>query len=481
MIIKFAITGLVLKFEIESEPKKLVSRVWLRLGRQSTNEANRTNLVTDTMKINNGGQQHCTDIVGYVGSTHSDLQTPVQFAMSYSLVQDEPKMEYLRGAALPTINDFPILNQAEAKKRFQATFEKDCGADDICQSQLFLTPTLKDKSFNELGRTANGDFYELELGSLNGSELVLEVDVANRLEPAYEAVLDVFFPAAVSYIGLGEDTKLNAPELKNDTWLSLNLGNPLKGVVNGKPHSTKVQLRFAPKKNMEEKLITFFLSANTSSVQEFDSSTFVHLVIVRRAEIRVVGGGFPEQLHYGDRVLGQSAMSELTEIGPQIVQKFVVINSGPSLVNVLTVNIHWPFQVENGKPQGKWLLYLTDHPLVKNGGGVCTLPAEHSANPLNLTAGHEGITARSAPLTSPSSELIDNDFSELYSLQNSLYDSLKSGLSLHPDRPTSEQRQRREVEKIIRPRIVKSPNGEKELKTVTFDCDRGTAKCIHIK
>jgi len=124
---------------------------------------------------------------------------------------------------------------------------------------------------------------------------------------------------------------------------------------------------------------------------------------------------------------------------------------------------------------------LTDHPLVKNGGGVCTLPAEHSANPLNLTAGHEGITARSAPLTSPAGEFLDNDFSELYSLQNSLYDSLKSGLSLHPDRPQSEQRHRREVEKIIRPRLVKSPNGEKELKTVTFDCDRGTAKCIHIK
>jgi hypothetical protein len=401
-------------------------------------------------------------------------------------------MDYVQGATLPNINDFPILNQAEAKKRFQATFEKDCGDDDTCQSQLFLTPTLKDKGLRELGRTANGDFYELELGSLNGSELVLEVDVANRLEPAYEAIMEVFFPAAVSYIGLGEDTKLNAPELKNDTWLSLNLGNPLKGVVNGKPHSTKVQLRFAPRKNMEEKLITFFISANTSSVQEYDSSTFVHLVIVRRAEIRVVGGGFPDQLHYGERVMGQSAMSELTEIGPQIVQKFVVINSGPSLVNVLTVNIHWPFQVENGKQQGKWLLYLTDHPIVKNGGGVCTLPSEHSANPLNLTAGHEGITARHAPLLS--SNVIDNDFSELYSLQNSLYDSLKAGPANFPDPaspaglsnmmsgdPFQSQRQRREVEKIIRPRIVKSPNGEKELKTVTFDCDRGTAKCIHIR
>ena len=431
--------------------------------------------MTDTIRINHGGTQHCTDIVGYVGSSHSDLQTPVQFAMSFSLVQDEPEMEYRSGASLPNINDFPILNQAEAKKRFQATFEKDCGVDDVCQSQIFLTPMLKDKSLKELGRTITGDFYELELGSLNGSELVLEVEVANRMEPAYEAVLDVFFPAAVSYIGLGEDTKLNAPQLKNDTWLSLNLGNPLKGVVNGKPHSMKVQLRFAPKKNMEEKFISFFLSANTTSVQEFDSSTIVNLVIVRRAEIRVIGGGFPEQLHYGERVLGQSAMTELTEIGPQIIQKFMVVNSGPSLVNVLTVNIDWPFQVENGKQQGKWLLYLTDHPVVKNGGGVCTLPIEHSANPLNLTAGHEGITARSAPLTASSTAF--DDFSELSSIQNTLFGTnLKSGsyLDLQP-------RHRREVEKIIRPQILKSSGSDKELKLVTFDCNRGTAKCVHIK
>lgn len=169
-------------------------------------------------------------------------------------------------------------------------------------------------------------------------------------------------------------------------------------------------------------------------------------------------------------------MTELTEIGPQIIQKFVVINSGPSLVNVLTVNIDWPFQVENGKRQGKWLLYLTDSPVVKNGGGVCTLPMEHAANPLNLTAGHDGIAARSAPLLSTGSAF--DDFSELTSVQNSLFGSLESGVDLFPERG---QRQRREVEKIIRPQVVRSPGSDKELKMVTFDCDRGTAKCIHIK
>ena len=136
------------------------------------------------------------------------------------------------------------------------------------------------------------------------------------------------------------------------------------------------------------------------------------------------------------------------------------------------------------------MLYLTDHPIVKNGGGICTLPIEHSANPLNLTAGHEGITARHAPLVSSGgdfSELsssdisAESDFSELYSMQNSVYDSLKSGLASFPDQLRRDLRHRREVEKIIRPQTVKSANGEKELKTVTFDCDRGTAKCIRIR
>ena len=111
---------------------------------------------------------------------------------------------------------------------------------------------------------------------------------------------------------------------------------------------------------------------------------------------------------------------------------------------------------------------------------------------MNLTAGHEGITARHAPIMS-SDVLVDSDVSELYSLQNSLFDSLKSGLTNLPDRSNevrwsgtdsgfeSGQRNRREVEKIIRPVIVKSSSGDKELKTVIFDCDRGTAKCIHIK
>lgn len=39
----------------------------------------------------------------------------------------------------------PILDQTEANKEFDATFQKDCGKDEVCQSQLevFVTTQLK--------------------------------------------------------------------------------------------------------------------------------------------------------------------------------------------------------------------------------------------------------------------------------------------------------------------------------------------------
>ena len=169
-----------------------------------------------------------------------NFQTPVEFALNYSLVQTRPVMDYTAGGNnndLPNINEFPILNQAQAKKKFQATFDRDCGDDDICQADIQLSPKLTDKvkianilstefcvqvfcqqnngplfqDSKELPRTPGGEFYQLQLGSLRNSELVLELGINNPLEPAYESRLDIEFPASVSYIGTGPDSKLNLP------------------------------------------------------------------------------------------------------------------------------------------------------------------------------------------------------------------------------------------------------------------------------
>ena len=66
-------------------------------------------------------------------------------------------------------------------------------------------------SSSSLVSILTGSGSSLQLGSLRNSELVLELGINNTLEPAYESRLDIEFPASVSYIGTGPDSKLNLP------------------------------------------------------------------------------------------------------------------------------------------------------------------------------------------------------------------------------------------------------------------------------
>lgn len=427
-------TSQSLHYLIQAEPQKPLSRMYLRAADQ-IGYASKNSSVEGTVLIaaNVDGHQ-CINLVGYVGSTHLDLQTPVHFQMSYSLVQKEPSMSYNQGESLPSLADFPILNQAEAKRKFQATFEKDCGEDDTCKTSLLIKPSLRDQA-KELGRTPTGEAYELELGSLVGSELLLEVEVINRLEPAYEASLDVYFPPALQYIGTGSvenaTSEVLSTDLKNDTWLSIKLGNPFKS-------STTLKLRFQPQSSISDKLIIFYMTANTTSEMIYDASTFVQLAIVRRAEVKLMGSGQPELLHYGGRVYGENAFEDLGQVGPPLIHKFLVINNGPSELDVLSLHIRWPYQVENGRRHGKWLLYLSEHPTLKNGRGVCYLPEGISANPLNLTS--------KMP---------------------------KGRIRRHVEDPVW-------VEKVVAPRTISRQKG-RDLRVITLDCDRGTAKCVEIR
>ena len=492
--------GLNIKFEIEAEPNKPMSRVWLRLvdyRRYQDDSTTKNNTVSGKISIRPGNVDHCTSVVGYVYSTHTDLQTPVQFSMSYSLDQTEPSMQYSRGAILPSMNDFPILDQSQAKKKFQATFHKDCGDDDICQSGIVITPKLTDKDGTELKRTeVDGDYYQLELGSLARSELVLDLFVNNSMEPAYEAILDVYFPSAVTYKGNGEESEMENWDLKNNTWLQINIGNPLKGNDQG---NIRIQLRFSPKDAIEEKTIVFLMSVNTTSEQVYDTLTFSTLAIVRRAEVKVLGAGNPNLVTYGGiaPILGESALSKLSEIGPQIVQKFVVRNSGPSVVDVLPVEIHWPYQVASNwkDEEGKWLLYLTDHPVLRNGRGICKLPHGLKANPLNLTLGNrDGIVARHAGYNPPEKFVFPklSDKSDLKFYQSDLNMlpkfTEKMDMRSHSDHTSNTNRLKRSLEKVAVPRLVEmnkrgvsnNENSQQTKRVVTLDCDLGTAKCLKI-
>lgn len=73
--------------------------------------------------------------------------------------------------------------------------------------------------------------------------------------------------------------------------------------------------------------------------------------------------------------MGESAIKSLAEIGPRVTHQYEVWNAGPWKASYFNVDIWWPHQVENGKPQGKWLLY-PEAPPVLDGDGQCFLPNE---------------------------------------------------------------------------------------------------------
>jgi len=140
------------------------------------------------------------------------------------------------------------------------------------------------------------------------------------------------------------------------------------------------------------------------------------------------------------------------------VHKFVVINNGPSQLDVLSLYIRWPYQVENGAAeQGKWLLYLSEHPTLKNGRGICYLPEGIRANPLNLTLPERYMSGGG----------IRHDNSGLGSVS-----------SAPPLRRVN--RDAVWVEKVVAPRTIPDSKGGRDLQVVTLDCDRGTARCVEI-
>lgn len=124
----------VVKLAYKIEAETFTGKKYYRVKFQSTADTDRPNIVEKDIVIKSDTirQDYCSQELVFL-KDKSDIQNPVKFRLTYSLVQKEPGYTY-PGDQMPDINKYPILNQEEAQKIFEARFLKDCGESMITQS-----------------------------------------------------------------------------------------------------------------------------------------------------------------------------------------------------------------------------------------------------------------------------------------------------------------------------------------------------------
>ncbi|KAK2711876.1 hypothetical protein QYM36_012860 [Artemia franciscana] len=293
----------------------------------------------------------------------------------------------------------------------------------------------------------------LELG--DQPELLLEISVANLGEPAYEAGLFVEHSRGLSFVGrIIEGNKISC-NLYNATLVTCSLGNPFK------KESNSLRLRFSPGELGDR--IEFKIWTNTTSdEQSIQGDLELEARVVKRAEVSVRGLGRPEQVFYGGEIRGESAIKFRDEIGPQVLHSFEVFNGGPWRVPHLSLIISWPYQAENHKEQGKWLLYMEEKPFV-DGDGECLMdPGQVNNLKLKRRPGAVETPLEHLILQDSPAPLID------------FVNATESGDS------SLNKRRRRDLEEVVRAEAIVDKDGTTR-HVVTMDCDKGTAKCFKFR
>ncbi|XP_050530461.1 integrin alpha-PS1 isoform X2 [Daktulosphaira vitifoliae] len=445
--------GAQLQYRLEAETflGRKFSRIWF-----GSDDTLKPNTVENTVYLHHNKKRNCQQHTAYLKENTLDIQSPIAFRISYWLVQNNPPT-LKPGDPVPSLADFPVLNQNQAEKTFIATFHKDCGNNDRCESQLHVDSQMV------LPLTPTVNEYDLVMGQ--HQEVLLNTTVYNIGESAYECRLFVSHPYSFSYIGSvkTDETKQIDCNPFNKTLVVCALGNPFK-----KSSISNIQLRFDPKQLDDSvKQLEFTVFSNSTSHEDDPQSPLnLRANVIKKAELTLKGLARPEQVFYGGQIKEDLIVKYFDEVGLRVLHTYQVFNSGPWKVSNLEVRIEWPYQIASHS-SGKWLLYLDERPYIESlGGGECIL-ASGQVNPLNLIV-RPGV--QEIPL-------------ENFRKDNSLNNLLNSKTVTSETKNSTgfyQNRIRREENYILGAETYINDNG-KPKEIVKMDCLLGNAQCFKFR
>ncbi|XP_065163300.1 integrin alpha-PS1 isoform X3 [Atheta coriaria] len=349
-----------MSYELKADCCK-TKRQYIRVKLNSTSESN---ILTQDFRMHKNPT--CRSHTVYIKDGIRDILSPIEFSVNYQL-QDTPHS--------------PILNQTSTKD-FQATFLKDCGSNEVCESELKVSVGLAIEPIDP-----ENNYYALDLG--NVEELNVQVNVSNEGESAYEAQLLIIHSKSLSYIALNDKMGDIKCVYHNDTCIACNLGNPFGKKKTEDKKEVHLGLRFENRNNVNnDGILEFHAKVNTTSNITTTSVTSatakVAVKMTPNIKIDTYGTSY---VNYGGRVQGESAFRYFDEIGSRISHRYQVTNEGKWAVSNLEAYIDWPIQIQSSRAEGKWLLYLESTPHVdfESTQIKCEIMAPHVANEKNYT------------------------------------------------------------------------------------------------
>ncbi|KRY74184.1 Integrin alpha ina-1 [Trichinella pseudospiralis] len=296
----------------------------------------------------------------FIRDTNRDWLNPLKFVFSVALLTDKSKSTTSPLSTIPNINDYPVLDKIGSKTEFTLEFNKKCGNDDQCISDLVLNCLLVN-----LAKEASSDMYVKQVGK--DDELDLHYRVTNKGERAYESSLFVKYnenELERPMLLQKSHNLLNFGKLKNGL-IEVLLGNPLE------PNAEVVfQLKFKLTRGRSETLgqpLVFesFVNSTSTEVDESNNRCKVAVKVIKKAELEIVGISKPKLVYFGGKVFGESSVFYEEDIGPQVIHTYLVKNSGPWGVSDVTVMIEHPHQIYSPYARGKWALYLMYTPVIE--------------------------------------------------------------------------------------------------------------------
>ncbi|XP_034426036.1 integrin alpha-3b isoform X1 [Hippoglossus hippoglossus] len=310
-----------------------------------------------------------------------DKLEPVVFSLNMSLHEQKPKAR----RSLQNLDSYPVVSQEQKlTQRTEIDFQKECGLDNRCSSNLKLTAEFVDDKEDPYPR--KGKFQVLQFSSAM-KIISLKVEVTNfpsggKLgEDAHQAMLNITIPEALRYSGVR--SKDHDVQCTLDSTVICELGNPLKG-------NEKVSLVLKLETsgiNLNTQEIQSHLLLSTLSEQSDLKPVPVALLIENTIQPSLSTVNSFVQTQFNGTVMGEMAMVNTSDVGSLVEFTFNVNMRGQPLgdLGTLAVEFDWPYEVANGK----WLLYLTKIVVMGESETECN-PAEAVVNVLNLTLSGSG-------------------------------------------------------------------------------------------